>query len=255
MKLIIIFLITFSLFACQTAQRKKRADNYHAIGISFLKKCDSKSALGHLKKAVSYQPENSFIRYTLGSAYFLMKEYSLAREQFSKALDFNPRLTEAQVSLALNDIEMGQFNRALKGLKRAEADLAYIKTPNIISYKGYVYFKQKKYAKARKNFKKIYKETKDNTCFNYLHLGKSEFYLKNYREAERVLKNTIFYCENQNERICKREKHLFEEHYFLGEIYKKLNRKRSAQYHFKIFLKRTSPSSPYFLKAKTYIGK
>ena len=250
-----IFLSSFLLFSCQTAEKKRRAKDHHTIGVSLLKKCNSKPALGQLKKAIFYQPDNAFIRYTLGTAYFSLKEYSLAKKEFQQALELEPKLTEARVSLALSAIELNQNKEALKELKKAEEDLTYVKNANIISYKAYVYFKQKKFLLARKNFRKVYQTSKQNFCLNYAHLGMAEFYLKNDEEAKKILKKSIFYCqeEKQKKRVCKTKPHSFEEHYFLGEIYKKQNDIKRAKYHFKIFIKKTNPSNPYLLKAKKEI--
>lgn len=244
--------IALLLTSCQTAKQKRQADNHHAIGISFLKKCDSKQALRHLRKAIDHQPQDPFIRYTLGSAYFLMRKHSLAKEQFEKALELKPNLTEILVSLAINDIEMNSLNRALKRLKLAEEDLSYTGGSQIISHRGKAYFKKKDYKEAQKNFKKIYNVSKENLCFNHLYLGKTEFYLKNYTEAEKALKKSIFHCkkESQNKQICRNKPHSFDEHYFLGNVYKKLNQKHKAKYHFKLFLKQAPPQNPHVSDVK-----
>ena len=250
-----VFLFSFLLFSCQTSEKTRRANDHHTIGVSLLKKCNNKAALGQLKKAVSYQPNNAFIRYTLGSAYFLLKEYDLAKKEFRRALELEPKLTEARVSLALSQIELNQNNKALRGLKKAEEDLTYVKNANIISYKAYAYFKQKKFLLARENFRKVYQASKEDFCFNYTHLGKSEFFLKNDEEAKKILKKSIFYCQEQiqKKRVCKAKPHSFEEHYFLAEIYKKEKDMKRAKYHFKIFVKRANPSNSYVLKAKKEI--
>ena len=217
----------------------QKSDNHHKIAIGLLKNCDKPRALSHLLRAVRLNPKDFIIRNTLAAAYYSMKEYEKAILEYKYILKIKPELTEARVSLARIYIDLNQPDQALKQIKKAEKDRTYTDYLKLIIYKALVNYKEKRYISAKRGFDEALSLSRGKTCFNYIHLGKTEMALKNLQIAEKLLKKAVLQCKKEKP-FCNSPQ--YEEHLVLGQLYIKKSDKKKAKYHLKLFLKKAKES-------------
>lgn len=237
------------LLSCETTKKKRRyANDYLSIAISFIKKCDYKRAVIQLLKAVSFEKKEPLLRHTLASTYFLMGNQALAAKEYKKALSFKKNFTEARVDLARSYIERNMIKKALNELNIAEKDITYTNYIKLVGTKGLAFFKKAEYEKAKKQFmemKRLASESHDK-CFAFLYLGRMELNKGYLNEAETYFIKSLTECQKSTP-VCKKRK--FEEQYFLAETYRKKKDFSRMKYQLKTFIDRTDESNPYRKKA------
>ncbi|MDE0092574.1 MAG: tetratricopeptide repeat protein [Oligoflexia bacterium] len=238
MQFVSLFFIVFYLSSCMTQKKNvQKSDDHHKIAIGLLKNCDKPRALSHLLKAVQLNPKDFIIRNTLAAIYYSMKEYEKAVLEYKRILKIKPELTEARVSLARVYVDLNQLDQALKQIEIAEKDITYTGYLKLIVYKALAQYKGNRYIKAKRNFNEALSIPRGKTCFNYIHLGRTEIALGNLEEAEQLLKKAVLKCK-KDQPFCGAPQ--YEEHLVLGRLYVKKGDKKRAKYHLKLFLKKAN---------------
>ncbi len=96
-----------------------RARNEYLQGLRFLAKSDFKSAVEKLQKAISIYPNYVAAHNALGSAYFQLKEFPLAREEFAQALQLDDHLSSSYLNLGRTQVALGDTADAQASMEKA----------------------------------------------------------------------------------------------------------------------------------------
>lgn len=252
MKTVYLFIIFFLLSSCVTQQKNvQKSEDHHKIAVSLLKECDKPRALSHLLKAKRLNSRNPSIRYTLAVVYYSMGLYDKALLEFKRVLKIKSDFTEARVSLSRLYIDLNQINKSLKELKMAEKDITYPDPLKIISQKGLIYYKKRKYQTSKRWLEEALSLPKGKSCFVYLYLGKTELALKNFKKSEKFLKKALALCSKEKQ-VCSQPD--YQEHLALAELYILKKDNKRAKYHLNLFLKKVKQESKT-KKAKELLKK
>lgn len=82
---------------------------------------DYRGAIDNLQKVADHQPDWTFTKYALGSAYFKIGDYDSAEKAFRAALDKDPNYTDALVSLGFVEVKRKNSKEARKILDQLRA--------------------------------------------------------------------------------------------------------------------------------------
>lgn len=87
-------------------------DSLNNLGYNYGRLGQSETAMSYFQKALEIQPSENIYN-NLGSVYSKHKNWILAREQFDKALQLNPKYPEAMSNLAENYSKQGLYDQAI----------------------------------------------------------------------------------------------------------------------------------------------
>eukprot|EP01065_Artemidia_motanka_P048552 TRINITY_DN7843_c0_g3_i1.p1 TRINITY_DN7843_c0_g3~~TRINITY_DN7843_c0_g3_i1.p1 ORF type:complete len:568 (+),score=190.36 TRINITY_DN7843_c0_g3_i1:52-1704(+) len=105
----------------QAAQRVSRdVTSYQGLVTSYLQEKDLQTALRYAKDAVSLFPGSPQSHATLGLVQRRMQRGGRAKEAYQKALQLDPRLTDAVIGLAAIEFDEGSRGAAMERLRAAE---------------------------------------------------------------------------------------------------------------------------------------
>ncbi|MBC6416077.1 MAG: tetratricopeptide repeat protein [Bdellovibrionales bacterium] len=224
------------------SQKKiQQSDNHHRIAIGLLKKCDKKRALSHLIKAVEYDPNKFILRHSLAVNYYSLNKYKKALVEFKKSLDLEPKLTDSLVGLAKTYLKLNELDKASNYLKKAEQDLTYPRSLEIIATKALLEYEKGNYLMAQKGFEDVLSLPSGQTCRNYLRLGQSQMYLKFFDKAERNLKKAVINCKKLEKNSCAILD--YEEYFALAQLNLKKKNQKKARYYLNLFLKKSNTNT------------
>lgn len=124
---------------------------YHRMGMLLSKQGLHENAIQMFNTAVELQPNEAILRNNLGFELMFLEQWSQAKEHFTKAIEFNPKLIRAHINMGLVLSKLGEFDRALTSFSAVlpEADAYY----NL----GLMYRGQKRYEDAVKSFEHVLK--------------------------------------------------------------------------------------------------
>ena len=241
MKNLYLFFGFFFLIACASSQKQiEKSQYHHHIAVGLFKTCDKPRALGHVLKAIKFNPRDFLIRYTLAATYYSMNEYKKALVEFKKILRRKSDFTEAQLGLARVYIDLKQADFSLREIQKAEKDMTYPNPLKISSLKGLAYYHKGKYIDAKRALMEAQSFPKGKNCFTYLHLGKVELVLGDLKESEKNLKKALSICQKEKT-VCDEPNH--EEHLAIAQLYIKKGDKKRAKYHLNLFLQKSKKTS------------
>ena len=238
-----LFTVLLLLTGCLSQEKNIEKSKYHhEIAIELIRKeCDNPRALGHLLKAIKFNPKDFLIRHTLATTYYLIGQYEKALIEFKKILQQKSNFTEARVNLARVYIDLKQPNQSIKELKIAEKDLAYPHKLKILFSQGLAYYETGQYKTAEKFLKEVFSTPSGKDCSSYLLFGKAKMLLGQLEESEKLLKKSLQVCKKE-EPVCNkeiyRERFAYEGHFVLGQLYIKKGDKKRAKYHLNLFLQK-----------------
>ena len=236
MKYFSFFIVLCFLVSCLTQQKNiQQAEYHHKIAVGLINECDKPRALSHLLKAIELNPKSFLIRHTLATIYYSMGRYDKALIEFKEILKKKADFTEARVNLARVYIDLNQPDKSLREIAIAEKDMTYTNYLKIISQKGLAHYIKGNYQYAKKWLEEIHSLPKEQNCFTYLHLGKTELALGSFNRSERLLKKALQICKKVKS-VC--EKSNYEEHFALAQLYIKKRDKKRAKYHLNLFLQK-----------------
>lgn len=122
----LILLLLLVAHGCATfAPDRKQSMSHYNLGVSYLKKGDTASAIKELREAERLYNKDPQIVHTLGMAYFKKGEVDLAIQQFKKVLELGPD----------NEIIKEEFNIISEKLKELTIASEKIKGISVISEK------------------------------------------------------------------------------------------------------------------------
>lgn len=235
------FFLCFLLFFTSCASREKqikKAELYHQLAHSYMKKCQYPAALGELEKALEIKPKQPVFHHSIALLYFQFKKYDKSIHHFKEALRINPKFTDARVHLGRSLIEVNQWEKGVKELKKAQEDLTYRYPENVHTHLGVAYYNKKNFSQAKKHFS-IVRTVKKEDCSIALYHAKSLFYMEKFQKALDILEPAKLWCET-NPPLCSAP--TVDSYYFAALIYFKKGHKEKAISHLKIFLNKAKES-------------
>lgn len=238
------FLLLFTSCASREKQNKK-AELHHQLALSYMKKCQYPAALGELEKALKLKPKQPVFHHSIALLYFQFKKYDKSIHHFKEALRINPKFTDARVHLGRSFMEVHQWEKGLKELKKAQEDLTYRYPENVHTHLGVAYYNKKNFSQAEKHFS-IVRTVKKEECSIALYHAKSLFYMGKFKKALDILEPAKLWCET-NVPLCSPPP--VDSYYFAALIYFKKGDKKKAISHLKIFLDKAK-ESVYLEEAK-----
>ena len=98
-----------------------RARNEYIHGLRFLAKNDFKSAVESLQKATAIYPNYVAAHNALGSAYFQLKDFALARQEFAQAIELDNHLSSSYLNLGRTQVALGDTAAAQASMEKASS--------------------------------------------------------------------------------------------------------------------------------------
>jgi Tfp pilus assembly protein PilF len=241
LRLLCLAIFIFSVVGC--AQRsndlKERAHLHLELGISKLAAGDYPNALTELNQAEQLEPKNPVIQNNLGLAYTVRNRPKESEQHFRKAIELDPRYTDARANLARLLIDNRKYDEAMSELGQVENDLTYPYPEKGLSLMGMVYFNKGRFKKAEEYFGRAMNVRRDN-CVTSNFYGRTLLEEKKLDEAAGILDLAVENC-----RPSKFEEPLFFSamaYYSLGDKEKSKARAQELMTEY--------PLSKYAVKAK-----
>jgi Tfp pilus assembly protein PilF len=111
--------------AIATDAPPRKASYYYKMGLSFLLEGNYTRALIELTEAEKINPYDPSILNYLGQAYYFKKKYDLAEQKYLKAIELQPKYSEARNNLGVNYLEMQRWDDAIAQLTIVVDDIFY----------------------------------------------------------------------------------------------------------------------------------
>tara|TARA_Y100001954_G_scaffold114555_1_gene123908 strand:- start:499 stop:1410 length:912 start_codon:yes stop_codon:yes gene_type:complete len=164
--------------------KDKRADIYYSHGTSKLILKDYTNALKFLLKAKALRPNDTKILNNLAMTYYFKKDFKKSQESFLKALRANPENSDARNNLASLYFKRGFLKRAEKEYLRVLEDLIYPHQYRVHYNLALIYLKRGKVKSVLKHLKSSIAGKKDY-CPAKFQLGELYFSQKLYQLAHK----------------------------------------------------------------------
>lgn len=143
----LFFLAALAMPACATTKSsvdEKRGDVYHTAGIEALRAGRYAEALGAMQEAARYLPKDPAVQNNLGLVYANKNEFGRAEESFRRAIQLDPKFTDARLNLGALQIRLLRWKEAEATLREAAKDLAYINQHQVFFNLALIYTEWKK---------------------------------------------------------------------------------------------------------------
>lgn len=228
--------------ATNKVDQKQRALLHLQIGTGHLTKGNYPEALAEFLTADKLDPVNAGIKNQLGLAYYFRGRMDLAESTFRKALEINPKFTEARNNLGRTLIELHQYKAAIQELHLAANDLIYPEPEKTLANLGIAYFYLNEYPQAEKKFLESLKLRRQN-CLATSFYGRTLYELSAFDKAAEALDQAIDQC--------KRSK-VEEPYYFSALSYMKLGQREQAVARLEQGLS-TFPEGQYAAKSRSML--
>jgi Tfp pilus assembly protein PilF len=211
------------LFAggCASSKAKDEAALHARIGTALLQQGHYPDALRELLVAEKLDSRNALIQNNLGLAYFLREKYKLSAEHIARAIDLDPKYSEARNNYGRVLIELGRYDDAIAQLRIVLADLTYNDPAKALVNLGLAQFRKGDFQQARSTFAKAIQTNRDN-CLAQTLYGRSLFEMGQFSQAANALDNANIVCHSNN------QPGFDEPQYFSGLAYYKLGNTSSA---------------------------
>lgn len=125
------------LLCAATCRSRPSADEahqaliHHDLGVEALRSNDFRSSLGEFQKALDLDPDLDLSHNAIGVLFHVQyREHDKAMAHYRRALEVNPKFTDARVNLANVYLDLGRHTEAVPLYQEALADMLY-KTPYI----------------------------------------------------------------------------------------------------------------------------
>ena len=194
--LLVIFLSILVSCAHNEQKTKKQAKYLLEIGTSHLANGNNPQAIRYLKNSMLADDTNPVTYNNLALAYYFREKYVLAEENLKKALELEPKYTEAMNNYGRVLIDMRQYQKAISILSKASRDLTYAMPEKTYSNLGYAYYKNKQYDQAYKFLRKSLSMRKNN-CFTNTIYAHTLYGQKKYDSSADAFFRNIHLCDKQ----------------------------------------------------------
>lgn len=243
MKSLVFFLLSLSFIGCVSSGPSKKDLSFvhFRVGSSHLEKGNFPEALKELLEAEELNSNDPLIFNNLGLVYFMLGRFELSESKLRKAIQLEPKFTDARNNLARVLIERGQFSEARKLLEIVLKDLTYPQPAKVYVNYGLAYFRDQKYLEAKDLFLTAIKYEREN-CLAQNYYGRSLLELKEGEKAVQALDKAAGFCLVVN----------FDEPIYYSAIaYYRLGDRIKAQARLETLIQK---NSQYKEKAETMLG-
>lgn len=240
LKFLFTIALCFGISACASfgSDDKEKAELYMKMGVAQYEQGNYPYALRDLLKAKDLDSENPLVENNLGLTYFMRERYDLAEKSLRRAIEINPKYTDARNNLSRVLIEVGKNKEAEAESKIVLNDLTYASLEKAYVNLGLAQFNQSRFEEAKNNFSKAVEAQRDS-CIAHTYYGRSQFELKDYRNAADSLDRAVGFCQRS----------LYDEpHFYSAVAYYRLGNKEKSVARFEEILK-LYPSGKYREKA------
>jgi len=187
------------LMSCGTTKEKDPCKNPEYAKI-MKDKCraeilnnDLYGALNDILEVKRCTPKDPEVYYYLGQIYWQRKERDKAKENFQIAIKYNPKYSEAYLSIGDMFLEEGDYTSALENYKKAGSDdlfrKAYLAWNNI----GWIYLMEDKLTDAEQALTRSI-ALDPNFCISHCNLGELRSKQKRTDEAIKEYQKAIELC-------------------------------------------------------------
>ena len=163
-------------------KKDKRAEIYYSHGTSKLILKDYTNALKFLLKAKSLKPNDTKILNNLAMTYYFKKDFKKSQENFLKALHSDSQNSDARNNLASLYLKRGLLKKAEREYRRVQENLIYPHQYRVSYNLALIHLKRGKIKSALKHLKSSISGKKDYCPAKYL-LGELYFSQKLYESA------------------------------------------------------------------------
>jgi type IV pilus assembly protein PilF len=241
-KYVLGFFIIVIFSGCANVElRQEQAQLHLRIGTSLLIKGRYPQALAELLEAENLDGSDAVIQNNLGLAYFVRHEYDIAETHIKKAIEANPKYSDAKNNLGRVYIELARYDDAIRELNLVTKDLTYPNPEKAYVNLGLAYLKKGDSQTSQGMFKKSI-EANSRFCPGYNYYGQSLFQQQKYELAIDAFESALKLCNNSYD----------EAHYYSALSYFKIGEKEKAQARFQEVIK-LYPSSEYAAKSKAML--
>lgn len=243
-KILLLIYIGLSgiLTSCATSQRDEgKAALYLQIGNDLMAQNSYPEALTNLLLAEKHAPNNPVVLNSLGMLYFARDKFSTAEQYIQRAVDAEPRYTDARTNLGRVYIAQGKYNKAILETKKALKDMTYNQPEKAQTNLGLAYLRTRNYKAAKEQLGSAIKLNKDY-CPAYNYYGQTMMKLKDYESAGGTFDRAIKICQNNPEEV----------HFLSGLSYYQMGKSNMAIIRFKEVAK-LYPASEYAEKSRSLL--
>jgi VWFA-related protein len=184
-----------------------RARSEYNRGLRFLAKSDFKSAVESLKKAVSIYPSYVAAHSALGCAYFQLKDYELARQEFSQAIQLDDHLSSSYLNLGRVQLAVGEIGAAQASMEKASS-IAPLDLHLLLAL-TYTQFLNHDYTDATKTARRAHNQSHPGTAMVHYFAAASWQALNDLQETRSELQT--FLTEDPNSPFAGAAQHIVEE--------------------------------------------
>jgi type IV pilus assembly protein PilF len=244
MRLFFVCALSFFQMSCALFNNdsKERANLHQQMGNSFFQAGRYPEALRELLQAEKLDSSNPMIQNNIGLIYFARSRPDLAEKYIKRAIDLEPKYTDAKNNLARIYIEVGKYQEADALLKVVLQDLTYSDSTRAWINLGLSKFAQKDWSKSQESFQKAVRLNRDN-CSANTYLGRTYLELEFLSQAADTLDSAVGYCQKDfND----------EAHYFSALAWYRLGDKKRALSRFEEITK-IYPDGKYRARARAMI--
>ena len=166
-----------------------RARNEYIQALRFLAKNDLNRGVESLKKAISIYPNYVAAHNALGSAYFQLKEFALAREEFTQAVQLDDHLSSSFLNLGRTQVALGDTAAAQKSMEKASS-IAPLDAHLLLAL-TYTQFLNRDYAHAIDTAHRAHNQKHPATAIVHYYAAASWQSLNNLQEARGELQTFL----------------------------------------------------------------
>lgn len=149
-KIALILVVCLQMIFCATSQtriaksQEKDPRYLYNMGLYYLNSNQLDLSIEHLKKSLTFEPQNQLALNALGLAYLKKENFDESVKYFTECLKINPDLTEAQNNLGIAYQELGLLAKAEEVFIAASLDTQYSSREHSFYNLARLYFIQNK---------------------------------------------------------------------------------------------------------------
>ena len=191
--------LMISVFFCFTLVSSAQEDKgraYYDFGVFAYEDGDYGDAEKNLKKALEFNPNNSFYNHYLGKTYLKMERYVEAKNYLSKAWELNPDIPGLKYDLAFLHYKMENYSRASELFE----EIVKEEPENVLAHYhgGISLYKEKNYSKAVSLFMTASEMSPTIKANGYYYAGICYLKMGDIDKAEELLKYVRDHADSES---------------------------------------------------------
>ncbi len=194
MKWISLAFIVFMSGCVTSSKTNEQAALHLQLAVSLIQKENYPLALQELLTSQELDPNNAGTQSYLGFVYFIRERFDLSEKHYRRAVELNPKFTDAKNNLARVYIETSQNALAEKTLKEVLTDYTYVDFSRAYFNYGVLEFNRKNYRQSLVYLDKTLEKERDN-CLAHVYVGRNYLELGQNSVAVEELNKAIPFCE------------------------------------------------------------